>query len=73
MHVWIAVNYNFKFKLFFYEISSNNNNKIIMNVYLNIFEQNDSVKVWLTRNDKFILKENRDIIYDTLSHNKVCT
>ena len=44
---------------------------MIMNVYLNIFERDDSVKAWLTRDDKFVLEENRDTVHDTSSHNKV--
>ena len=60
IHVWAAVGYNFKFKLHYYQVSINQNEKITAQVYIEVLERSDFVADWLAREDEFVLEEDRD-------------
>ena len=55
IHVWTVVNHNFKFKLFFYSIFTNSNDKLIQVVYIDILKRFNNLTHWLHRNDDIVL------------------
>ena len=70
IYVWVAVDYNFKFKLHYYQISINQNEKITTKVYIEMLKRFDFVIDWLIRKNEFVLKKNRDFFHDTNKNNK---
>ena len=73
-HVWVAVNYNFKSDLMFYDVSDNSNGKMSLNVYKNKILKS-IVKSWIleTRANEisFIFEENDDSGHET-DKNNIC-
>ncbi|KAF1937255.1 hypothetical protein EJ02DRAFT_477424 [Clathrospora elynae] len=72
VHAWVAVGYNFKSSLTFYEISSNTNGKMTQKGYINqILEP--VVKPWLNEGQDFVLEEDGDSGHGPGKSNIVCT
>lgn len=71
IHVWAIVDHDFKFKLFFYFISTNQNEKMINRIYINLLKRFDNITNWLIRNDDFVFKKNRDSNHDINKNNKI--
>jgi hypothetical protein len=58
------MSYNFKSNIHFYDVSSNSNEKMTHQIYIN-FILELVVKPWLERGDDFVLKEDDDSGHDT--------
>lgn len=58
-HVWAAVGWNFKSDLTFYEVPTNTNGKMTLQVYRDVILEG-VVKPWLQRGDEFVLEEDQD-------------
>lgn len=61
-HVWGAIGYGFKSEMQFYEVPTNTNGKMSLQVYRDVI-LDGMVAQWLTRGDKFILEEDGDSGY----------
>jgi len=68
IYVWTAIEYNFKFNIMFYNISSNINDKMTLQNY---WDQilNSIIKLWIQHRDDFVLKEDDDSGHDTDKNN----
>jgi hypothetical protein len=64
LHCWTAMSYNFKSDIHFYDVSSNSNEKMTHQIYIN-FILELVVKLWLKRENDFVLKEDDDSSHDT--------
>jgi len=59
VHVWAAVGYNFKLKLVFYTVSTNDNSKMFGQAYVDsILEL--VIKKWLDKGNNFVLEKDSD-------------
>lgn len=71
LHVWAAVGYNFRFKLYFYYVPTNQNGKMTQQEYINVLKRPDGVAEWLAQGKDFVLEEDRDSSHDTGQKNNV--
>ena len=60
IHVWTIIDHDFKSKLFFYFVFSNQNDKMTQVIYIEILKRFNNVTQWLTDDKNFVLKKNRD-------------
>lgn len=59
VHLWYCISYNFKSKLYWYEVPTNSNRKMNSEVYMErVLSQ--VVKGWIDKGHDFILQEDRD-------------
>ena len=71
IHVWAVVGWNFRSKLFFYNVPTNDNGKLTQAAYLDLLERPDGVKDWLASGKDFVLEEDRDSSHGTGKSNKI--
>jgi hypothetical protein len=70
VHAWAAIGYNFKSQLVLYDVPSNTNGKMTLQVYRDqILEP--IVKAWLQSGQDFVLEEDRDSGHGTGKQNIV--
>ena len=70
-HCWAAVEYNFKFSIYFYETSSEND-KLSHDIYINQILES-IVKLWIQSGRDFVLEEDGDIGHESGVDNIVRT
>ena len=58
-HCWAAVGWNFKSELQFYQVPTNDNGKMSLQVYRDVI-LNGQVAQWLAKGDQFVLEEDGD-------------
>ncbi|KAK0655334.1 hypothetical protein B0T16DRAFT_396719, partial [Cercophora newfieldiana] len=58
-HVWAAVGWNFKSELHFYQVPTNTNGKMSLEIYRNVILEG-AVRPWLDAGEKFVLEEDSD-------------
>ncbi len=69
-HCWVAVGYNFKSDMIFYDVPTNKNGKKTHQVYIDSIHK-PVVKPWLEAGDEFVLEEDGDSGHGTGRANPV--
>jgi len=70
VHAWAAIGYDFKSNLVFYDVPSNTNGKMTLQVYKDSILE-PVVKEWLQKKQDFVLEEDRDSGHGTGKQNIV--